>query len=265
VQPHRLEPPAAASAVDLLVGRMEAQLTELAGRGDQRQYFHAMYLRTTKAVGAELAVGGFLDQAWVERWDIVFADLYLDALEADRRGIRPPGPWAAAFETADERADLQPLHHVLLGMNAHINYDLPQALLTMIGDTEFDEPAVLEGREADHRHIDEVLVRRVDEEAREAAAGGVRMSLLDRMLAPANRFATKRFLKEARAKVWANTTVLARARRAGVPAYRERLAELERLVTARIVQLTRPGPVLLDLAVRGFGVRLDNHQEERDA
>jgi hypothetical protein len=256
VQPHHLEPPRPAP-VDALIARMESQLADL--DGDRRQYFHATYLRTTKAVATELAAGGFADQGWVERWDVVFADLYLDALDADRRGVRPPGPWAAAFQAADERADLLPLHHVLLGMNAHINYDLPQSLLTMIGDAEFGDRALLDRREADHRHIDEVLVRRVDGEAREARAT---MSRTDRLLAPANRLATKRFLKEARAKVWANTTVLALARRTGD--YRERLAELDRLVTARIVQLTRPGPVLLDLAVRGFGVRLPTQPKERN-
>lgn len=247
MQPYRLEPPRPAP-VDALIARMESQLS---GLGERRQYFHATYLRTTRAVAAELVAGGFADQAWVERWDVVFADLYLDALDADRRGIRPPGPWAAAFEAADTREDLLPIHHVLLGMNAHINYDLPQSLVTMIDD--FGDQALLERREADHRHIDEVLVRRVDGEAREARAT---MSRADKLLAPANRFATKRFLKESRAKVWANATVLARAP--------ERLSELERLVTARIVQLTRPGPVLLDLAVRGFGVRLPTHPKEND-
>ena len=52
------------------------------------------------------------------------------------------------------------------------------------------------------------------------------------------------------------TTLLAAARRAGEASYGNRLAELERLVTARVAALTRPGPVLLDLAVRGFGVQL---------
>jgi hypothetical protein len=39
-------------------------------------------------------------------------------------------------------------------------------------------------------------------------------------------------------------------------AYRERLAELERLATARVADLAAPGPVLLRLAARGFGVTL---------
>ena len=241
--------------VDALIARMETQYDDLLARDDRRHFFHGTYLRTTRAIAAELTGGGFLDTDWVERWDVVFADLYLDALDEPR----PAGPWRAAVDAAQPRDDPLPLPHGRLGMNAHINYDLPQSLLTMISADEFDDPGVIERREADHRHIDEVLIRRVDGEAREAAEGGMAMSRLDRMLAPANRFATKRFLKEARAKVWANTMVLARARVDG--RYDEVLAQLEQAVTARIVQLTRPGPVLLDLAVRGFGVRLDNRSD----
>ena len=245
-------------SLEALVARMEALLAPLQDRGDARRFFHATYLRTTRAVGAELVRGGFLDPAWVERWDVAFAGLYLDALEADQRGEAPSGPWQVAFAAADERAStLPPLRHVLLGMNAHINYDLPQALLAVISDAEFDDPALLERRAADHRHIDEVLAARVGAEDAELDATGVRRSALDRLLGPANRLATKRFLKESRAKVWANTRVLASARRQGDAAYSARLAELERLSAERVADLTAPGQVLLKLAARGFGVLLD--------
>ncbi len=68
--------------------------------------------------------------------------------------------------------------------------------------------------------------------------------------------ATKRFLTEARAKVWANARVLADARRQDEAAYHARLAELERLATARVADLARPGQVLVRLAARGFGIAL---------
>ena len=244
-------------ALGALVERMEAQLAQLRESRDLHRFFHATYLRTTRAVAAELAAGGFVDAAWVERWDVAFAGLYLDALEADLRGARVPGPWAAAFAATDDPGGaLSPMRHVLLGMNAHINYDLPQALLGVISDAEFDDPALLARRAADHRHIDRVLGALVDGGQRlpEAAAG--RRRIPDRLLARANRLATKRFLTEARAKVWANTRVLAGARRQDEAAYHARLAELERLATARVADLTRPGPVLLRLAARGFGIRL---------
>ena len=41
------------------------------------------------------------------------------------------------------------------------------------------------------------------------------MRLLDRILSPLNRLGTKHFVKGARAKVWANTTLLAATRSAG--------------------------------------------------
>ena len=110
-------------------------------------------------------------------------------------------------------------------------------------------------READHQHLDEVLQARVS--AEDAELGAVsKVTLLDRLLRPANRAGTKRFLAEARAKVWLNTITLDRARRAGESEYRARLADLEQLCAARLVDLARPGLVLLSLARRGFGVVL---------
>ena len=177
--------------LESLIARMDALLVQLREQQDPRRFFHATYLRTTRAVGAELAAGGFLDTAWVQRWDVVFAGFYLDALEAHRRGGRVPGPWAVA-----------------VGAGAAV----PET------------------------------------------AG--RRSPPDRLLGPANRLAAKRFLVEARAKVWGNARVLARARRQGEAAYQARRAELERLATGRVAELVRPGPVLLRLATRGFGITL---------
>jgi hypothetical protein len=236
---------------------MEELLVPLVERGDARRHFHDTYLRTTRAVRTEILAGGFRDAPWVERWDVAFADLYLNALEADQRGERPAGPWAVTFAAADAAA-LPPLRLVLLGMNAHINYDLAQALLAVISDAEFDDTALLERRRADHHHIDQVLAALVDAKDPQWQARLGKPGRLDRLLAPANRAATKRFLAEARGKVWANTHVLARARREGEVIYTKRLAELERLATGRVADLTRPGQVLLELAARGFGVLLDS-------
>ena len=73
---------------------------------------------------------------------------------------------------------------------------------------------------------------------------------------PASRLGTRRFLREAREKVWANAAVLSLARRQGPDAYAAVLAQLEELSTAKITALQAPGQVLLKLAATGFGVRL---------
>lgn len=242
-------------SIDGLIARMEALLGPMQVAGDPRRFFHATYLRTTRAVRDALRAGRFGDPDWVERWDVAFADLYLDALRADSAGGPVPGPWAIAFRTGRERPDAPALRHVLLGMNAHINYDLPQALLAVISGPEFGDPALLGRRRADHQRIDEVLSQRVGAEDAELASTAPR-SAVDAALAPLNQAASRRFLREARAKVWDNTIELNAARSLGTAAYAERLGDLEALSAARVAELVRPGQVLLRLAVHGFGVRL---------
>jgi hypothetical protein len=232
---------------------MQARLETLPQRRQTQRAFLETYRRTTAAVGVALREGAFEDPGWVEAWDVAFAGLYLGALDADLAGgVGVPRPWRLAF---DARATLPPLRHVLLGINAHVNYDLPQALLAVISDEEFADPVLLDRRRRDHERIDGLLSSRVAAEDNELAARSSR-TLVDRALRPLNRISSRRFLREARQKVWHNTLELQRARVAGPEAWVVRLAELELLSAARTVDLLAPGQVLLRLAVAGFGVVL---------
>jgi hypothetical protein len=198
-----------------------------------------------------VAYGSFEDPEWVERWDVVFAGRYLDALDAYLSGTAEvPRPWRLAF---DAPPSLPALRHVLLGINAHINYDLPLALLAVIPPDDFADPVLVGRRQRDHERIDEVLAGRVGAEDEELAADQTRLEWL---LRPLNRAASRRFLKEARRKVWHNAGELHTARMAGPEPLRGRTAELELLSAARIADLLAPGPVRLRLGVAGFGVAL---------
>jgi hypothetical protein len=240
--------------VDDLIARMVALATALDADGDPGRFFLSTYLRITRAVRAALDEGLFDDPAWVEAWDVDFAGLYLDALEAHRRDpATPPAPWRRAFGASPT---LRPESHVLLGVNAHINFDLPQSLVRVIPTEEFADPEAVARRRRDHERIDGVLASRVATEDVELQRAGDPRTRMDRLLTPVNHLATRTFLRESRRKVWANTTVLHQARLAGDWEYRRRLAELETLSDGRVADLLRPGPVLLRLAVRGFGVTL---------
>ncbi len=241
--------------IDDVIQRMTALAAELRRDRDARLAFHGTYLRTTEAVAQALRDGAFADPEWVDRWDVAFAQLYLDALDAARRGDPVPEPWAVAFAAAAAQPGLPAVRHVLLGMNAHINYDLPQALLAVITDAEFGDPEVRARREADHRRIDEVLAVRVGAEDAELQRNAGR-DLAGPGAAAAEPIATRRFLRESRAKVWANALELSKARAGGPDSYAGRLAQLEKLCARRVADLVRPGPVLLRLAAGGFGVRL---------
>ena len=239
--------------VAAVVEAMRLRLDCMTSAQSTHRDFLSTYQRTTGAVAEAIDRGVFEDASWVEAWDVAFARLYLDALDADLSGAgRVSRPWRLAFDAPTE---LPALRHVLLGINAHINYDLPQALLAVISDEEFDDPVVLGLRRRDHGRIDAVLSARVAAESRELASRSA-MALLDRILQPLNRRASKRFLSEARQKVWHNTLALQAARRLGPEAYAVRLGELEVLSAARIADLLAPGHVLLRLGVSGFGIVL---------
>lgn len=244
--------------IEALLDRMESLLRPMEAAEDERRFFLAVYRRTTEAVKADLERGGFVDAEWTERWDISFAELYLDALASWNNDRTAAGPWRIAFEAANATPRVPPIRHLLLGMNAHINYDLPQALITVISDTEFDDPSVVEKRAADHKHIDAILTRRVrteDKLLRKQERPGDRTAL-DRLLTPFDRAATKRFLKESRQKVWRNARALSRERRDGEGALARRVEELGVLAADRVEDLRRPGQVILRLSKDGFGVLL---------
>ncbi len=236
-----------------VLAAMDTRLETMPPGREAQAEFLGTYRRTTAAVGEAVAGSTFEDPAWVEAWDVAFAGLYLSALDADLTGSgRVPRPWRLAFHAPPTTA---PLVHVLLGINAHVNNDLPQALLAVIPDADFADPEIVARRRRDHERIDGVLAARVAAEDRQLAGHSAR-SLLDRALQPLNRASSRHFLREARRKVWHNTTEVQAARLLGPQHLAMRLAELELLSAARVDDLLRPGQVLLRLAVSGFGVVL---------
>jgi len=245
VHEHRALPAGVARVIEQMQERLDAMPAAL----PTRQVFLRTYMRTTAAVGKAIQDARFEDPEWVEHWDVVFAQLYLDAYDADLAGGVVPRPWRLAF---DAPRDLPDLRQVLLGINAHVNFDLPQALLGVISESDFEDTALMDRRRRDHERIDGVLAERVASEDNELQPE----TWVDRLLTPLNRAGTKRFLKEARRKVWHNTGELHTARVTGPDAYAVRLAELELLSAAKIADLLEPGQVLLRLAVAGFGVTL---------
>lgn len=156
--------------------------------------FNELYLEVTERVHAMLQEGGFEDAAFMERLDAVFADLYFDALDGSRSN-----PAQAAWRPLlAARADheIAPERFMLAGINAHVNYDLPLALL----DTSRELEGTLTDDTARHRdfqRIDDIL-REVEEEMHERLHTG----RLEELIA---LWATVR----ARGRAWTAATELA--------------------------------------------------------
>jgi hypothetical protein len=85
-------------------------------------YFACVYRAVTQRVRDGVRAGEFDDDARMERFDVLFAQAFLDAAEQHRTGRQPSRSWRVAL-TAPRRSVLV-LQHVLVGINAHINLDL---------------------------------------------------------------------------------------------------------------------------------------------
>jgi|SRR5579871_3609349 len=96
--------------------------------GDGLKWFNWLYLQVTQAVESGIAGGGFRDTAWLAELDVQFANLYFRALRAALQGQAAPGCWQAVFERRNQVA-IARIQFALAGINAHINHDLPEAIV----------------------------------------------------------------------------------------------------------------------------------------
>lgn len=95
---------------------------------DGLKWFNWLYLQVTQAVEAKVSAGGFTDPAWLVELDVQFARLYFGALALALSGQPATGCWQVLFERRNAAA-IARIQFALAGINAHINHDLPQAIV----------------------------------------------------------------------------------------------------------------------------------------
>jgi hypothetical protein len=89
----------------------------------------AWFLRLYRPVTEGIPGGRFGDPRCLRWLDVVFANLFFRALRnSSRSPDKVPKAWAPLFE-ARERRGIAPIQFALAGMNAHVNRDLPFALV----------------------------------------------------------------------------------------------------------------------------------------
>ena len=88
-------------------------------------YFPALYARVTARIGRSILDGRFERPEQMELFAARFAAYYI---EAWRGRFTMPRCWRAAADVAGKR-ELLIVQHLLLGINAHVNHDLPLAVV----------------------------------------------------------------------------------------------------------------------------------------
>jgi hypothetical protein len=86
-------------------------------------YFAVLYRKVTIKVKEGIETFYFENAERMEKLDIVFAKRYIDAYYAWQQNEAVSQSWKIAFELAENKKILV-FQHFLLGMHAHINFDL---------------------------------------------------------------------------------------------------------------------------------------------
>jgi len=122
-----VSPTPAVSTIAEVISRLEAIDASLA-RKDGVAIFDRLYLQVTRAVDAASVGTDFENRPFVDRLDVVFAGLYFDAEATIATGASCPVAWRPLVETRSQARE--PIQFALAGMVAHINHDLPIAVVT---------------------------------------------------------------------------------------------------------------------------------------
>jgi hypothetical protein len=213
---------------------------------DATGHFPAMYARVTDRVRGDVASGRFTDGETMVEFARAFASWYLRPLSGD---VPLPGSWRAASDVASD-GRLLIVQHLLLGINAHVNHDLPQVVV---------ELAERRGELAALRHdfdtINDVLAETMPFVLRDLARVSRWVNLA---AARGGKQLFKFSLTAARRQAWRSAVLLEPLDRAASDAA---AAELDRAVRVLAYLITEPARPFSWLVP--FGRRLEEHDPRR--
>jgi hypothetical protein len=133
--------------------------------------FDRMYLEVTQKVQEQISQGNFADPAFMTALDVDFANLYFAAVDAEASGglAAVPAAWQPLFQSRSS-SEIFEIQFALAGMNAHINYDLPIAVVTTC--TQLGTAPDDGSHHADYQKVDAVLDA-ADQSIRQSFESGV--------------------------------------------------------------------------------------------
>ncbi len=194
--------PAPVTSVAGAIARMEA-IGAQTPAADGLGCFNRMYLEVTRKVNEELALQFFADPDFMTALDVTFANLYFDAADAAAEPATVPLAWRPLIEQRAEKG-IEPIQFALGGMNAHINHDLPVAVVSTC--TELGTAPAAGAHLADYQKVDRLL---------DAAEQSVRQSFesapelaVDRHLQAVCSLVANWTVNSARDLAWTNALLL---------------------------------------------------------
>ena len=127
--------------INEVLQRLDSIIEETIQENNYLGIFAYVYRRTTAAIQQAILKKQFEDNKRMEHFDVIFANRYIEAYEHFKLQQPISKSWQVAFDAKNER--LTTIQHLIMGMNAHISFDLGLAAETIapqqqIGDLKND-------------------------------------------------------------------------------------------------------------------------------
>lgn len=179
--------------------------------GDPRQPFLRCYALMTDAMIRGLGTGDFEDSEWVDDLLTDFAQRYFEAMAAYDRAVESvPTVWRLANDSCRDPA-VWPLQRLLLGINAHINLDLPLTVAVLLSRESRGVDAAAR-RRGDYERVNDIIGRTLDQVQDVVVEPGAPwLEAMDVLLGRADEFVASRLLYRWRDRAWDHALQLATA------------------------------------------------------
>jgi hypothetical protein len=195
---------------DPVLTRMHMLIEDWESAGDRRLIFLSCYAMMSHNMLLAIERGEFEDNAWVAALLHRFAGYYFDALDIyERQPQAAPRVWQVAFD-ATRQGRIHVLQDLILGVNAHINFDLVFALADLLAP-EWDDLTSDQrlARYRDHFRVNEIIYQTVDSVQDQVVERYSQlMDVVDTLMGPLDEWLTSRLISDWREQVWENATRL---------------------------------------------------------
>jgi hypothetical protein len=195
---------------NVVLTRMNDLLTTWEAANDRRLIFLKCYELMTQNIQDAIDTNDFEDALWVDTLMKNFANYYFTALEAyDGEHTSLPDPWQIAFKAANNPR-IHVLQSLVLGVNAHINYDLVFALSDILAP-EWQQLTAEQRkmRYRDHCHVNDIIYHTINAVQDQVVDRyDPRFAVVDMLMGPVDEWMTKWLISEWREEVWEHATLL---------------------------------------------------------
>ena len=184
--------------------QMQSRIQEWEKIADDKALFLKCYMMMTNNMLAAINQQEFSDTSWVDALLHHFIDYYFAALQAyESDPASAPPAWRLAHQAASDR-DMDATRKLLVGVNAHINYDLVLAVVDLLrpewarlSDSQRAD------RYADYCRVNDVMGRTIDAVQDQVLDPAMPlMAIVDELMGRVDEFMISQLLVHWRENVW---------------------------------------------------------------